>query len=150
MTTAVIGATGRVGSEVVRGVLARGDAVTALVRDPDKARRAFGEPGGLRIRPTRLDDPRHLTEAFDGIRTVFIAMGSVGIEGVLQRIAINAAAAIPSIEQVNRRWSAWNAAMPAGLNPSNRAFDRPSTGTGTFTSQQPPSRGAIQPSDTSS
>jgi hypothetical protein len=47
MTTAVIGATGRVGSQIVRGVLARGDAVTALVRDPGKARRAFGEPGGL-------------------------------------------------------------------------------------------------------
>ena len=44
MSTAVIGATGRVGSEIVRGVLARGDAVTALVRDPGKARRAFGEP----------------------------------------------------------------------------------------------------------
>jgi len=29
---------------------------------------------------------------------VFIAMGSVGIEGVLQRIAIAAAAAIGSIE----------------------------------------------------
>jgi nucleoside-diphosphate-sugar epimerase len=58
MTTAVIGATGRVGSEIVGGVLARGDAVTALVRDPGKARRAFGEPGGLHIRPTRLDDPR--------------------------------------------------------------------------------------------
>ena len=92
MTTAVIGATGRVGSEIVRGVLARGDAVTALVRDPGKARRVFGEPGRLRIRPTRLDDRRDLTEAFGGIRTVFIAMGSTGIEGVLQQIAINAAA----------------------------------------------------------
>jgi NAD(P)H dehydrogenase (quinone) len=65
MATAVIGATGRVGSEIVRGVLARGEAVTALVRDAGKARRAFGEPGGLHIRPTRLDDratlPRHLT-----------------------------------------------------------------------------------------
>ena len=92
MTIAIIGATGRVGSEIVRGVLARGDAVTALVRDPGKARRAFGEPGGLHIRATRLDDPRDLTEAFDAIRTVFIAMGSVGIEGALQGIAINAAA----------------------------------------------------------
>ena len=46
MSTAVIGATGRVGSEIVRGLLARGDAVAALVRDPGKARRAFGEPGG--------------------------------------------------------------------------------------------------------
>jgi putative NADH-flavin reductase len=102
MTIAVIGATGRVGSEIVGGVLARGDAVTALVRDPGKGRRAFGEPCGLHIRPTRLDDPRDLTEALDGIRTVFIAMGSIGIEGVLQRIAINAAARIPSIEQVTR------------------------------------------------
>jgi len=102
MSSAVIGATGRVGSEIVRGMLARGDAVTALVRDPGKARRAFGEPGRLHIRPTRLDDPRDLTGALDGIRTVFIAMGSTGIEGVLQRIAINAAAGIPSIEQVTR------------------------------------------------
>lgn len=77
MSTAVIGATGRIGSEIVRGLLARGDAVAALVRDPGKARGAFGEPGGLRIRPTRLDDPRDLTGALDGIRTVFIAMGSV-------------------------------------------------------------------------
>ena len=66
MTTAVIGATGRVGSQIVRGLLARGDAVTALVRDPGKARRAFGEPGGLHIRPTRLDDPRDLTGALTG------------------------------------------------------------------------------------
>src|SRR5580765_6479445 len=94
MTAAVIGATGRVGCEIVRGVLARGDAVAALVRDPDKARRAFGEPDGLHIRPTRLDDPRDLTEALDGIRTLFIAMGSVGTEGVLQWIVISAAAGI--------------------------------------------------------
>jgi uncharacterized protein YbjT (DUF2867 family) len=79
MTLAVIGATGRVGSEIVRGVLARGDAVTAFVRDPDKAPRAFGEPDGLHVRLTRLDDPRDVAEAFDGTRTVFIAMGSIGI-----------------------------------------------------------------------
>ena len=69
MSTAVIGATGRVGSEIVRGVLALSDAVAALVRDPGKARRAFGELGGLHIRPTRLDDSRDLAEALDGIRT---------------------------------------------------------------------------------
>ena len=102
MTTAVIGATGHVGSEIVRGLLARGDAVTAPVRDPDKARRAFGDPDGLRIRATRLDDPRDLAEAFDGIHLAFIAIGSIGIEGVLQRIAINAAARVSSIEQVTR------------------------------------------------
>jgi NAD(P)H dehydrogenase (quinone) len=102
MTTAVIGATGRVGGEIVRGVLARGDAVAAPVRDPDKVRRVLGEPDGLHIRPTQLDDPRDLADAFGGIRTVFIAMGSIGIEGVLRRIAINAAGGVSSIEQVTR------------------------------------------------
>jgi NAD(P)H dehydrogenase (quinone) len=102
MTTAVIGATGHVGSEIVRGLLERGDAVAALVRDPDEARRTFGEPDGLHVRPTRLDDRRDVTEAFEGIRTVFIAMGSIGIQGVLQRVAISAAAAVSSIEQVTR------------------------------------------------
>jgi uncharacterized protein YbjT (DUF2867 family) len=80
MTTAVIGGTGRVGSEIVRGMLARGDAVAALLRDPGKGHRAFGEPDGLHIRPTRLDDPRDLTDALDEIRTVFIAIGSIGTE----------------------------------------------------------------------
>jgi NAD(P)H dehydrogenase (quinone) len=102
MTTAVIGATGRVGSEIVRGILRRGEPVAALVRDPDKARRTFGEPDGLRIRLTRLDDPRELAQALVGIRTVFIAMGSIGIEGVVQLMAINAAARTSSIEQVTR------------------------------------------------
>jgi uncharacterized protein YbjT (DUF2867 family) len=45
----VIGATGRVGSEIVRGLLERGDSVAALVRDADKARRVFGEVAGLHI-----------------------------------------------------------------------------------------------------
>src|SRR5262249_18201227 len=116
MTTAVIGATGRVGSEIVRGVLARGDAVTALVRDPGKARRAFGEPGGLHIRPTRLDDPRDLTEALAGTRRVSMAMGSTGIEGLLQGIAITAPAAIGSIEQFTRLSVLNTSADSLGIN----------------------------------
>src|SRR2546423_611914 len=116
MTTAVIGATGRVGSEIVRGVLARGDAVAALVRDPGKARRAFGDPGGRRIRATRLDDPRDVPGPWEGIRRVFIARGSVGIEGVLQRIAISAAAGISSIEQVPRLSVLNTSADSLGIN----------------------------------
>jgi NAD(P)H dehydrogenase (quinone) len=116
MTIAVIGATGRVGSELVRGILAHGEVVIALVRDPGKARCAFGEPGGLHIRRTRLDDPHDLTEALDGIRTVFIAMGSIGIEGVLQRVAINAAARVPSIEQVTRLSVLNTSADSLGIN----------------------------------
>ncbi len=121
MTTAVIGATGRIGSEVVRGVLARGDEVLALVRDPDKARRSFGEPDGLRIRSTRLEDLGDLTDALDGTRAVFIAMGSIGTEGVIQRIAINAAVAVSSIEQVTRL-SVLNAS-PDSLGINQRAHN---------------------------
>jgi putative NADH-flavin reductase len=46
MTTAVIGATGRVGSEIVRGVLERGEAITALVRDPAKPAAPSANPAG--------------------------------------------------------------------------------------------------------
>jgi uncharacterized protein YbjT (DUF2867 family) len=116
VSTAVIGATGRVGREIVRGVLARGDAVAALVRDPGKARRVFGEPGGLLIRATRLDDPRDLAQALDGIRTVFIAMGSVGTEGVVQRMVISAAAGTSSIEQVTRLSVLNTSAGSLGIN----------------------------------
>jgi len=116
VTTGVIGATGHVGSEIVRGLLARGDAVAALVRDGDEARRVFGERDGLRIRPTRLDDRRDLTEALEGIRTVFIAMGSIGIQGVLQRIAISVAAEMSSIEQITRLSVLNSSANSRGIN----------------------------------
>jgi uncharacterized protein YbjT (DUF2867 family) len=116
MTVAVIGATGRIGGEIVRGLLQHGEPVAALVRDPEKARRAFGELTGLHIRRTRLDDPHDLVEALQGIRAVFIAMGSIGIEGVLQRIAINAAAKIPSIEQVTRLSVLNTSADSLGIN----------------------------------
>jgi NAD(P)H dehydrogenase (quinone) len=116
MTTAVIGATGHIGNEIVRGVLARGGQVAALVRDADEARRAFGEPDGLHIRSTRLDDSRDVAEALDGIRAVFIAMGSIGIQGVLQRIAINAAAGVSSIEQVTRVSVLNTSANSLGIN----------------------------------
>jgi uncharacterized protein YbjT (DUF2867 family) len=46
MSTAVIGATSRVGSQIVRGVLARGDAVAALVRDPAKPAAPSANPAG--------------------------------------------------------------------------------------------------------
>ena len=51
MTTAVIGATGRVGSEIVRGVLARGNAVAALVRDPGKPAVPSANPAGCAFVP---------------------------------------------------------------------------------------------------
>jgi NAD(P)H dehydrogenase (quinone) len=116
MTTAVIGATGRVGSEVVRALLADGHSVAALVRDPDKARHAFGDPHGLHIRTTRLEDPADVAAGLHGAGVLFIAMGSIGVEGVLQRVAIAAAANTSSIKQVTRLAVLNTSADSRGIN----------------------------------
>ena len=58
MRTAENGATGRIGSEVVRGLLARQQPVTALVRNAARARQMFGPAENLDIRKTDLGPPR--------------------------------------------------------------------------------------------
>jgi len=63
-----------------------------------------------------VDDPRDLTGALDGIRTVFIAIGSAGTGGVLRRIAISAAAWISSIGQVTRLSVLNTSADSLGIN----------------------------------
>jgi NAD(P)H dehydrogenase (quinone) len=119
MTTAVIGATGRVGSLVVRELLAGQRPVTVIVRDAAKARELFGAPDGLRIRQAALDSQAEVGAALDGAGAVFLAMGSIGVEGNLQRAVIQAAAAVPSIEQLVRL-SVFNAS-PASLGINQRA-----------------------------
>jgi len=120
MTTAVIGATGRVGSEIVRGVLARGGAVAALVRDPARRAASSANPAGCASVPrawtTRATWPRRWT----GIGTVFIAMGSAGTEGVLPRIAISAAAGVSSVGQVTRLPVLNTSAGSLGINQRAR------------------------------
>ena len=132
MSTAVIGATGRVGSEIVRGLLARGDTVAALVRDPGKARRAFGEPGGLHIRTTGATSSARL-----------LAMaGSAAV-----RAAVNAwpaAVRRPPVQPVNstvppgrtllapcrvtcsssRRWASMSRRAASKSNPSSVVLNR--------------------------
>lgn len=103
MTIAVIGATGRVGRLVVNQLLVEGEAVRALVRDPGKARQLFDETGGdLDVRRVALDDRDALTTAFDGAGVVFVAMGSVGQEGNLQRVVLDAAARSAGLDQFVR------------------------------------------------
>jgi NAD(P)H dehydrogenase (quinone) len=102
MTTAVIGATGRVGRLVVRELLASNRPVLAIVRDPAKAGELFGQPEGLEVRQAELDRLAETRAALRGAATVFIAMGSNGLEGNLQRAVIQAVASMASIEQVIR------------------------------------------------
>lgn len=113
MTTAVIGATGRVGSAVIERLLAGGHEVRALVRDKDKAAGLFGDK--VEIVPTQLDDPKAVAAGLDGARTVFTAMGSVGEEAVRQRVAIQAAAG-SNIEQFVRLSVLNTGPMSLGIN----------------------------------
>jgi NAD(P)H dehydrogenase (quinone) len=104
MTIAVIGATGRVGSEITRRLLAADEPVRLLVRDGQKAKRLFGtgQAQHPEVRAVPLDDLAATTEALTGARTVFLAMGSVGLQGNLQRVALHAAARSASLEQLVR------------------------------------------------
>ena len=119
MTTTVIGATGKVGSAVVRRLLAAGQPVRAYVRDPDKARRLFGQPDGLEIRAGRLDDPGGLAAGLDGASCVFMALGSDGAEGHLQRAVVGTAGTSAALRQLVRL-SVLNAS-PTSLGLNQRA-----------------------------
>jgi uncharacterized protein YbjT (DUF2867 family) len=68
----VLGATGGTGRLVVREALARGHAVTALVRSPDKA----AELGGARVIKGDARDRNVLREALHGQDAVVSALGT--------------------------------------------------------------------------
>lgn len=102
MTTAITGATGRVGSAVAQRLISAGAPVRALVRDPGKAQRLFGDQSHLEIVRADLADPAAVAAGLSGSDTVFIAMGSVGIEANLQRIVFQAAAVTPGLRQLVR------------------------------------------------
>ena len=102
MTITVIGATGRVGSAVVQRLLDAHAVVRVLVRDPDKAKRLFGDNPLLESVRIHLDDPSAVSTGLSGSDAVFVAMGSIGAEANLQRIVIQAAAATPGLRQLVR------------------------------------------------
>lgn len=66
----VTGATGHIGSALVRDLLSRGHRVTAIARSADSL--AALEQAGATIRPGRLDDVPFLTEALRGADAAFL------------------------------------------------------------------------------
>lgn len=73
MKALVTGATGKVGNAVARQLAARGELVTALVRDPERAREAL--PEGVALAPGDVSDPESLDRAAAGAEAVFNCMG---------------------------------------------------------------------------
>ncbi|MEX0836754.1 MAG: Ldh family oxidoreductase, partial [Gemmatimonadota bacterium] len=66
----VSGATGTIGSEVVRLLVARGLPVRALSRDRSRARQALGP--GVEIRQADLEQPETLSAVLDGAAAVLV------------------------------------------------------------------------------
>jgi nucleoside-diphosphate-sugar epimerase len=69
----VTGATGKVGFAVARALLARGDEVVALVRDPERASALL--PSEIRLVRGDVGEPSSLRPAVEGCELVFNAMG---------------------------------------------------------------------------
>jgi NAD(P)H dehydrogenase (quinone) len=93
----VTGATGGVGSRVVRRLLGRTDGVVALARRPD----AVPEAPGLTSRFADYDDPASLRAAFAGLRTlVFVSSDDVAEDMRRHHEHVVAAAVDTAIEHV--------------------------------------------------
>ena len=69
----VTGATGKVGGAVARALVARGDRVRALVRDPEKAARLL--PAEVELVHGDVTDPESVSAAAAGCDLAFNAMG---------------------------------------------------------------------------
>lgn len=82
MAILVTGATGSVGRHVVDGLLAAGEKVRVLTRDPGKA----NLPADVELVTADLDAPVTLTaELFAGIDSVFVFPANVGVAELVER-----------------------------------------------------------------
>ena len=78
----VTGATGNVGNELVRALAARGEAVRALARNPDRAT----VPAGVDVAAGDLEAPETITPALTDVRKVFLLGGFTTMTDLLRRI----------------------------------------------------------------
>src|SRR4051794_26649702 len=87
----VTGATGLAGSEIVRALLERGQAVRAFVRDADKAGSLFGD--GVELSVGDFADPRAVRAALAGAERVVLSGPDDPRRVAWESQAIDAAAA---------------------------------------------------------
>lgn len=87
MTILVTGATGRVGSQVVKQLVQRGAQVRVLVRDPAKA----DFPADVEIVQGDLLNLDALRTAFTGVSTLFLLNGVAGDEFTQALVTLNVA-----------------------------------------------------------
>jgi uncharacterized protein YbjT (DUF2867 family) len=97
MTVLVTGATGNVGSQVVRDLAARGVPVRAFVRDPDRAAERL--VGDVELAVGDLSDAASIARALDGVDRVFLSSGD-GPDKVAHESAVVDAAATAGVELI--------------------------------------------------
>lgn len=91
------GATGNVGSQVVRELEARGEAIRAFVRDESRARSLLG--GEVELAIGDFDDPASLPDALRGIEAVFLSSAD-GPRKVEQETALIEAARRAGVRRI--------------------------------------------------
>ena len=69
---AIVGITGRVGGAIAENLLAQGEQIRAIVRNPEKAAR--WRDCGAEIAVADVDDPNALASAFAGMHGVFLVI----------------------------------------------------------------------------
>ena len=90
-TATVFGATGRLGSEIVKNLLSRGPAafrVKAAIRNEEKAKRVFHEiPGSEQVELVTADlcQPETIAKAIAGSKYVLVASGGMSPLGIVNR-----------------------------------------------------------------
>jgi len=102
----VTGATGNVGSELVRTLLAGGHPVRALVRDES---RGAAVPAGAEPVVGDLSRPESLDAALDGVTAVHLLAGYGGLDDALERmrragverVTLQSSSAVPSGDVTN-------------------------------------------------
>ena len=67
---AIVGITGRVGGAIAENLLAPGEQIRAIVRNPEKAAR--WRDRGIKVVAADVDDPNALASAFEGTDGVFL------------------------------------------------------------------------------
>src|SRR5262249_9386863 len=83
-----------------------------------------GDAPHAEILPVQLDDPEAVARALAGVGTAFLAMGSVGMEAILQRTVIQAAASVPGFQQLVRLAGLNTGLDSDGINqPGHRSID---------------------------
>ena len=93
----VTGATGNVGSQVVRELRERGAPVRAFVRDSDRARSLLG--GDVELAVGDFADPSSVRAALAGVRRVFLSSAD-GPEKVAHETAVIDVAAATGVELI--------------------------------------------------